>query len=265
MTELEYDNLKSILRKRPITDAKAFYQYLCKLLPAAALAGPLPDEKPFNSKAPYARLNNFTDKAMCLVDELSHMPNGRLYAFRGYALLATKVFRPQHPRCKASRLPTNEVEDQITLLTKRPTVPKTVGLSAEQPYPNYFDCATHVREMYEAMGERCFGARMNNFCHHVSDMLALHVLQERAYSEMRAKVFLTAGSQLPVELTEQIFEDAMRAEGLSMHPEPVIVSPTEPMSSIVPGVPDSTKPADLRSVRAIFVCQKVAYMNRHEP
>lgn len=43
-------------------------------------------------------------------------------------------------------------------------------------------------------------------------------MQERAWSELRSKVFLTAGTVLPVESTDQIFADALEAEGIPSNP-----------------------------------------------
>lgn len=170
---------------------------------------------------------------MRLVEEMRHMPEGRLYALHGYALLASKVFRPSHLRCKASKLPTHKLDTLLHNLATRPDASAPDEGDDAEEWPDYFDFATPARAMFAAMRERCLGARLNQWCHHVTDLPMLDCLQQGAYNEIRTKVFLTAGTLLPVELTEQIFVYAMQAEEMPMFPQPGVISAQESVDRVV--------------------------------
>lgn len=55
-------------------------------------------------------------------------------------------------------------------------------------------------------------------CFHLSSANMLHWLQTQAWSEIRASVMLTAGSKLPAELAERVFEFALKAEEIPQDP-----------------------------------------------
>jgi hypothetical protein len=55
-------------------------------------------------------------------------------------------------------------------------------------------------------------------CFHRSSIKMLEWLQTRAWSEIRANVMLTAGSLLPAEIAERVFEFALQVEEIPSHP-----------------------------------------------
>jgi hypothetical protein len=68
--------------------------------------------------------------------------------------------------------------------------------------------------------------RVGCYHEHGNDMLVF--LQKKAWSEIRAKVFLTLGSRLSAELTELIFLRALEAEEVPMDKRPIKATYTIP-------------------------------------
>jgi hypothetical protein len=56
-------------------------------------------------------------------------------------------------------------------------------------------------------------------CFHTRTFDLLEWLQTKAWSEIRARVFQAVGPYLPTEITEDIFEFALVAEGIPLHPQ----------------------------------------------
>ncbi|KAK5170242.1 uncharacterized protein LTR77_004828 [Saxophila tyrrhenica] len=56
-------------------------------------------------------------------------------------------------------------------------------------------------------------------CFHQSSRDMLEFLQKRAWPEIRYNVFSTAGTVLPAELTEHVFQYALSAEELPLEPD----------------------------------------------
>jgi hypothetical protein len=75
-------------------------------------------------------------------------------------------------------------------------------------------CTQPGKRCYDPYHERTDDAR----CFHENSIKLLGYLQERAWSEIRFNVFSTASTLLPTELSEQIFEDALAAEGIPLDP-----------------------------------------------
>ncbi|KAK4548080.1 hypothetical protein LTR36_010800 [Oleoguttula mirabilis] len=260
-TELTYWDLGAKLDSQAITDAKQFFEYLCKVMPKAALANPLPDEMEHDRRNPR---KNFADKCMRLVEMMRDLPNGRFYTFHSYTLLSSEVLRPSHPRCEASKLPTTDILEKLKDLVLRPI--RTVFDNGdgdeydEEAYPEYWDFATPARDMFRYMGERCLGSRVNTYCHHVCHLPTLQFLQQQAYCEIRTKVLLIAGAKLPVELTDQIFELAMLAEEMPLIPEPAIVLEEERAKRVMAGrLPEDEEPWYQKS---LLVCEKLSFADR---
>ena len=63
-----------------------------------------------------------------------------------------------------------------------------------------------------------YGHSHNFDCFHRSSIKMLEWLQTRAWSEIRGNVMLTAGSLLPAEIAERVFEFALQAEEIPAHP-----------------------------------------------
>lgn len=67
-------------------------------------------------------------------------------------------------------------------------------------------------------------------CYHLYNLNLLELLHKKAFGEVKSKVFLTIGTVLPTELTEQIFEFVMAAEEVPLEPRvrDTILEPVDP-------------------------------------
>jgi hypothetical protein len=94
-------------------------------------------------------------------------------------------------------------------------------------------------------------------CFHTRTFELLDWLQTKAWSEIRARVFQAVGRYLPAEITEDIFEFALVAEGISLHPPLEEKVPVSAPDS--PGL-ESQPPRHEKRLKAEYRCWYVERM-----
>ena len=84
------------------------------------------------------------------------------------------------------------------------------------PFSDLAGIARKFREAYRQNGSNPCDSEASDppECFHTNSAFTLALLQRSAYGEVRGKVMLTAGVLLPAELTDEIVEYALVAEGL---------------------------------------------------
>lgn len=237
---MEYDQLETLLEEHPVVDAAHFYRYLRTILPKAAEADATSDEHLHYD----AQDHPLIQKIDRLVREFEHFRGGAYYAFHIWVLSLSRVFRDDKKRCRV-------VQIQRACWKTLAELQRYAGRSGKHrswsgqnededsiqwTYPDFYDYAAAVRELSVAMATTSGCPRSSNsddddYCYHMLNLSTLEFLHKQAYSEVRAKVFLTVGSQLPVELTEQVFELALQAEGVPLDPRvrEIIRTPVSPL------------------------------------
>lgn len=84
-------------------------------------------------------------------------------------------------------------------------------------FPEYFDYAAARRLLWSTMQEiKCNDSDYHNYkqCFHKTNLPMLQKLQKEAQKEIRGRVMLAAGRQLPVELADVVYECALFAESI---------------------------------------------------
>ena len=131
----------------------------------------------------------------------------------------------------------------------------------------YWDFAGAARNLQRAYTEKlCTGAKRSRGtrvvnpgcpCFHTRSADLLEWLQTKAWSEIRARVFQAVGPYLPPEITEDVFEFALVAEGIPLHPrleEKASVSASD-LAGLV-----SQPPRQAKRLKAEYRCGHVERM-----
>ena len=97
----------------------------------------------------------------------------------------------------------------------------------------------------------------NNSCFHSLSLPMLGWLQRKAWSEVRAKVLLTAGAVLPSELIERVFEYAIEAECIPTDPrvkEVIMVDHPDCLDAEPRIERNITGPRPLQKIKQEYLC-----------
>lgn len=168
----------------------------------------------------------FVRKIDRLIREFQRFPRGAYFAFHTLVTTISKVYREDHKRCAHKKMPYLETLAELKRFAMQSH--NDVGNSEDDEdddeprwtYPDFYDYAAAVRELSTGLAAECLKEQSEyNSCYHVLNLDTLDFLHKQAYGEVRTKMFLTVGSQLPMELTEHIFELAMQAEGVPLDPK----------------------------------------------
>lgn len=203
-----------MLTQKPIKKAKTFYEYLKRILPLGANARPTLDEEDDLSMS---KCSAFMEKALALVKHLSGLRRGKTYAVHAYVFLLSDVFVRNKTRISHA-IPYRRVARALQKLIRRRRLD-----GGWKCFVNY--AAAH-RQICQLMRWPCYreydwyGPLKNYACVHKEALPIVASLQRHAWAERRANVFATIGTKLSAELTQEIFEWVLVAEGIPLSPEP---------------------------------------------
>lgn len=149
------------------------------------------------------RLDGQVEKYMWLIQHLSELPQGRRYATHAYAFYVTHFLRHTYISSYAYNDALKGLKETLALDKSRMNETET-----------FLDLASLHRELDDALRSTPLKEWRIYRCREAS-MEFLEFLQRKAKEEVRAKVIPIGAAVLPAELTEQIVECALLAEGLS--------------------------------------------------
>lgn len=145
-------------------------------------------------------------------------------------------------------------------------------IASDADGPFYWDFASTVRPLRTAYMDRLCSYDSvldqvdaperdgsSGCCFHQKSVQLLDWLQTRAWSELRANVFLTIGTILPPELTEYVFECALEAQGVPSNPKTYETYPVEPPSWLLDrreqwGSKRKVQPRKCKRTKAAYKC-----------
>lgn len=236
----------------------SYAAYVSGAIAAAAKISPTDDERAIRSP-PYSEetgRGTFFDKCMALIAAMDQRSGPAI--FHALVVLKS-ILHSGNRRCRLVRQEeTHKIIDRvIRAFVDDDFIPADARDCSGQPCPRhhrrhvctvsmhgfrwysdpffqirYYDFAAASRQLKAAYSSQICDApprfdesddwcnRMARFrCYHLNSYRLLTYLQQRAWSEIRAKVFATFGTLLPAELTEHIFHEALLVEEIPLEPK----------------------------------------------
>lgn len=164
------------------------------------------------------------EKLIWLTNELYILPGGEPLALDALMVYVTEVLRHTVLVCPAYDAVLQNLKQ--TLRTDHDAQHEIQAqLSTKRPFFELARLARQLRGLWKKFEDGQYEAceHMQGFwskaeCFHTGSFEMLNLLQRSAYGEVRSNVFLTVRTMLPAELTEEIAQYALVAEGLPVEP-----------------------------------------------